>query len=755
MNYVSGDKDPALLGVFLNNFFQFMKLLEEIVEKTVHMLLTEDSGLKLPELQRKLRLQLRLSNFPKMKISADVPGLVQSLIRKQTGFLLCASGFVVMELICEASYPSKSFYRANCDCCFGEIRCVRSQLLQNIKEADDLSARPRPYIPKCKECNRNFEHLEIVEVYKRFKQLRVRNPSSGHDEFMLFLEITDSSNDWVQPGVSLEGVFFVDCISRLKSNTGRFLGENQRILLAIEVRLQSESECAGQMNQSILSSLRSADNYHEVDRSLIGEDFANSLFTTSAKNLTRLMQNLAHGSRIGSTVLDVVSLLAILWLKQNDDLSFGSNSLLKLLETNEGSMMSNEVLLNTSVSESKMNLLVYSDNPGLVSDRLKHLCKGLVGQEALHTDLDEASCIAWLTQNSNRLLVVNNFTNLPAKIRAILKEAAVHQRVESKDGCTAQLRCSFVIIEFSKQACIKKLGSEQKAREFFEIFDIIINLNTSSEDQATALPGISGGIEDLLSVFTSGCLSNQIAPLPAKPDKAAVLKKQQGFAADSCSQNSRLSYLYNKMCQKVMAPQATNPAQSSNTKRPFVQQSADEQAAVEGRVAAKILLGYCSAVSESGKLSQKHIVTLKKTALASGILRAIATNDSSALVRILSTERAQNFQVEVFDAVLSCVLMENSRKWSGQAEYVKNSAGGESLTCLTAQALKMLSECALPRTNSPCDFNSRQLGLTKQQSLSQRSKLSNASSFQPESFSLEGILVRIRDFMFTWSNYDL
>lgn len=574
--------------------------------------------IRFTDIQNSVKLSFSISNFPKTKVSTDSCTLIQSMMKRQHGCLVRLSGLVVTELFSQGSYSKKSFYRSNCDCNRGNIKCVRTSLIEIVKAKDELSKKsPCLFTPMCNSCKTEYTKDLATDQFVNFKVLKVQPFNCKKDHFMVYAEV-DEDND-IKIGQLLEGVFYLDSITRFNHKNERFVGENTRILIAVTLQPNSTIEIlSGKAQKSILFKARDKQTYFKINSTLSGDEYHSNLVNTCTKNLVAILKNVQN--RLTPAYFDMCALLSLAWHLHSS--SVQENPYLASSVPDLAKYTSKEILA-MAVRGTSMNLLVFSVDSPTIENRLVELAKGMINIETLPSVVDEGSLTTWLLFNRTSMLVIPNFHRLKTVLRTILVRAVENRSILIDDGDSVQTDATFVFIEHSSMVVSDKRAPEYKSWSFISSFDIVLNAQENSENSVINLLHSYGGQSSQKQDY---CI----------PSRSSFTDKESMIV----SGNSRL----NSLCQKFAAKSTDNDIAI--------------KLGVEGETASKMCLGFLSIMKDEMTYSHKMALSLKKIAVASRLLRSLVLNEASLLARTLTMQAKGVFEVGVFDAVIGAVVCE-------------------------------------------------------------------------------------------------
>ena len=595
----------------------------------------EDNNLS--HVQRRTYLRFLIKNFPKMKVNMDGASLIQSMVKRQTGCLLRLANLIVISVESVGSYIKKRFYRANCQCSFGQMKCHRYSLLDSVKANDDLSRHPYLGCPKCMTCKVSFSSDTCADQYGPYKLLKVQSALTKQDGLIdVFVEGDDCYSK--SEGSVLEGLFFLDSFSKLGFKGGRLIGTHTKVLIGVQLTKYPFLEISrGKLELSIIFKAKQAKNY--LNNPIVSEEalLVSVLTSTAVTNVKRFMRNICSPMGV-PPIFEMLFLQMCLWHSHNPLDNEGEGILLSAI-LSEPTRYTNETILNSKVSSSKLNFLIFCTDQGTFLRRLDELSKGILNLEILPAIVDDRGLRDWLLVNSRSVIVIPYFTTLSSKLKNILLSTIESGKLVLEEGISVQMKASFILLVGTKDDLAHKKHSEFKSWSVVDCFDVVMDFNETSQNHAVS-PSLNTELDNMISLYSTGSCSKSQLQDPSKDKSVSGL-------STPLSQNSRLSMMCNRICQKF-APKQAQPVSTVLSDREFVQ-------------AAKCVLGYVSVAKEDERISQKNVVTIKKLAISCRMLRSFFLDEPSTLDRILHNESRGIFECEPIDAVFACMIFEYSR----------------------------------------------------------------------------------------------
>jgi len=579
-------------------------------------------------------------------MNLESTSLMQSLINRKAGFLLHLSNLVVLEVVSSGSFSKKKSFRPACQCETGQEKCAKYSLLDCVKENDDLSRFPSFYVPKCKLCCRPLEVDRSREVFWPYKLVQARTVNSPGESYMVYFEGHTFSD--IAVGSVLQGIFYLDSISKLSPrHLQRFVGDYTNVLLVIQLNRRPAIEVfSGKADASLFQQIRQLKTFRPNNVRTLGSDKQladeplDADLKTAASNFMNIFFNFPASSYFHMT-FDVCFSLLVVW-HSHTVVGDKSKSISRIALADEQTAISDGDLMDSSTSDCKMNMLVFDNfevDQSAVFERMKVVTKGIVNLICLPALIEEDSLRQWLVINSHAVVVVFNFNLYPTKIRSVLSTAVEKRVVFLEDAGAVQLHQSFVFVMPRRESLKEKTNSEFKSSSMIDCFDLCVDLTrlNSSFDQGL----IESDLEDLLRFYSTGKLRTGL-------HESTIRAASKMPSNSHSSQNSRISMLCNKICQKMAIKPAEKPAEKEPRERDY-------------HLARNVLLSYSSSLQQDSRLSQRNLLSLKKTALSCRILRTFCLDDAKTLEKILRNELSGKFEIDVFDALFSVLLFENSR----------------------------------------------------------------------------------------------
>lgn len=604
------------------------------------------SGVPLSNVQEAVELTFTLSNFPNFKMNLESTSLMQSLINRKAGFLLHLSNLIVVEVISSGSFSKKQFYKPACQCETGQDKCTKYTLLDCVKENDDLSKYPFCYIPKCKLCNRLLEPDRSRQVFWPYKLVQVRTVNNMSEAYMVYFEGHTYSD--VAVGSVLQGIFYLDSISKLNAKYQlRFVGDFTNVLLAVQLNRNPSIEIfSGKADSSLFQQIRQLKTFrsskirqNSMDKQPV-EDLIEADLKIAASNFMNIFFNFPADSYF-HMLFDICFSLLVVW-HSHTVVGDKSKSITRLALADDQLAISDCDLMDASTSDCKMNLLVfdsYEVAQSAIFERMKVVTKGIVNFLCLPASLDEDTLKSWLVINSHAVVVVFNYNLYPPKVRSLLSTALEKRAVFLEDCGAVQLHQSFVFVLSARESLKGHSNSEFKSYSMIDCFDLCVDLAWLNDSFDQGL--LESGLDELLGLYSTGRVRTGLH------EQAARAGSKHPSASRS-SQNSRISMLCNKICQKMVIKPSAQPVEKASRER-------------DHHLARSVLLSYSSAQQQDARLSQRNLLSLKKIALSGRILRTFCLDDAKTLERILRNEFSGKFEIDVFDALFSVLLFENSR----------------------------------------------------------------------------------------------
>lgn len=615
------DNDPDLINGFLKHYFTFLRLAEETVERIVQQETDPKKGIKLLDIQTSLKLKLKVHNFPKTKIATDSCTLIQSVIRNKKGCLVRLSNLIITEIISTGSFPKKCMFRGNCDCSKGELRCIRVNLIDYVKAADDLSkASMSLYTPKCQECKAEYNKCLANDVFESYQLVKVQPFFSKKDFFLTYLQLDDPS--MAQVGLILEGIFYLDSVTKFNFKQGRLIGENFRILMGVTLPSHSILDIMSDKPQkSLLYLARDKKNYLNEVKSLNEEERIINSVHIGAKNIQILLKNIQSPQVPAS--FDLTILIGLLWHVHGNRDGLGSYLSSTLPEL---AKFSNQDILNLNVANSKLNMLIFSSNCPLLVSRTRELARGMANLDELPSIIDEETLKTWLVTNNSCILIIQNLHCLKPTIRNLITTVIENGILHLSEGVQIPIDCSFLVFEHSKDILsTKKASNEYLSWSFTACFDIVLDVNDAGERGLNNILAIHGGvIESRLNYC-----------IPSRSTFTAGESKLSG-----------LSKLTN-YCKKFAGQQD--------------QEQVSADSSIETKVAGKMSLGFLAQLGEMNRVSPKLKLSFKKIAVGMRMIRAFVNEDTSLLMKVLRVESTGRFEVDPIDALVASALIDASQ----------------------------------------------------------------------------------------------
>lgn len=531
------------------------------------------------------------------------------------------SNLIITEVISIGSFPKKCMFRGNCDCSKNELRCIKVNLIDYVKAADDLSKSSMSlYTPKCSHCKTEYNKCLANDVFESYQLLKVQPFYSKKDFFLAYLECEDPHK--FEIGRIIEGIFYLDSVTKFNFKQGRLIGENFRILMGVNLAQHSVLDIQSEKPQkSLLYMARDKKNYYVPNSSLKGHERITDSVNTWSKNIQILLKNIQN-SQIAAS-FDLAILITLLWHVHGTSEGMGSYLTSSLPELTK---FSNKDILNMNVSNSKMNLLIFNQNCPSLAGRLHELARGMANVDELPSIIDEESIRTWLISNNSCVLIVQNFHCLKPAIRSVLTTAIEKGVVYIGEGNQVAIDCSFVIFEQSRDILsLKKSSNEYLSSSFINSFDIVLDVGDVGE----------AGLNNILAQFGGLLESRMNYCIPSRSTFTAGDSKLSGL--------SRLTYF----CKKFAGISG--------------QDDVLNETLMEIEIASKISLGFLAQLSEMNKVSPKLKLSFKKIAVSMRMLRAFITEDTSLLARVLESEARGRFEADPIDALVAGALTDQSQ----------------------------------------------------------------------------------------------
>lgn len=613
------DNEPQLINGFLKYYFLFLRMAEDAVERIVQQEVDPRKAITFLDIQTSLKLRFSIQNFPKTRIATDNSTLIQSVTKNRTGCLVRLSNLVIVEAIAAGSFAKKRLFRGNCACARNQVKCIKADLIDYVKAADDLAkAAPSLYTPKCGTCATEYNKGLANDVFESYQLVKVQPFGCQKDYFVAYLQCDDPKD--AEVGRILEGLFYLDSVTKLSLKQGRLVGENARVLVGVSLVKRAVLEvCDSRPQQSALYIAKEKKNYLARNSALKGKErLANGVYT-SAKNIEILLKNI-RSSQIPAT-FDLSVLVSLIWHVHGCSEGVGTFLTSSLPEL---SKLSSKELLETKVVGSKMNLLVFSQNSPKLAERIGELSRGMVNVAYMPAVVDEESLRRWLISHSGAVLVLQHLRCLKPALRSVLVTAIEAGVVLLRDEGSVALDCSFIVLEHARDLQAPSKAPEFQSAAFINSFDMTIEVQENFEVTASEVLALYGG------------------PGQRNFNYCIASRSSGTEVASRLSGLSKLTYF----CKKFTAPADKNGVL--------------EEVDKETECAKKMSLGFLAQFCQLNKSPPKVVLSFKKIALSVRMIEAFIEDDPSLLASVLLAEARGRFEVGPAAAVLAAALLESS-----------------------------------------------------------------------------------------------
>jgi len=621
------EREPEFINGMISHYFGFVRMAEEIVEKMASRMVFDGDENSLGKVQRKAWLRLKIDNFPKMKVNMDSASLIQSMIKRQSGCLLRLSNLVVVKTQSQGSFLRKRFYRADCPCSYGHTKCYRYSLLDTIKSQDDLSRHPYLSPPRCAQCKHQYSSDHCSDVYGSYKLVKVYIIGGVMETgFDVLLDGEEAIK--TEEGMILEGLFYLDSYTKLSFKGGMFIGNNHRVLIAVDLNPHPHVEIK-QIKPELcpIFKAKNEKNYLPLPNPSEDSTYSHQLTSTLASNLKRYLQNISTPS--SHPLIDLIILQMLIWHTFNP-CSPNPNILLPDIPL--------ERVLNTRVSSSKFSILLFTQDGHELIHRLHNLSRGICPVSIFPSCTDIDSVHRWIVINGQGVMCVQGIERYSPRVyNEIFKCIEM-----GKGGDGVEIKGSWIVTMGGKGMVGGMRGEGISQWAVVDSFDLILDLTPSA---STTTPSMLQALSCILSLHTHGYIPK--ASIPLNTPYRDIYSQQISEHSD----HSRLSAVCNKLCQKLLPP-----VQSRGTVVDM-----DAVAARESALASRIVLGYLASAGGEDRVSAKNVVSIKKIAVSLAMLRAFFQSEEAKLHKILSNELEGVFCVDQLDSVLAVVLVQCSR----------------------------------------------------------------------------------------------
>lgn len=608
-----------LINGFLLHYFSFEKLAEDVVERIIQQEVDPKKNVKFLDIQTSLKLRFKIHNFPKTKIATDSRTLIQSKMKNNKGCLVRLWNLIITEVISVGSFPKKCMFRGNCECTKNEVKCIKVNLIDYVKAADDLSKTASClFNHKCKLCKTEYNKCMANDVYESYQLVKIQPFQSKNDYFLAYLQCEDSKS--YEVGRILEGIFYLDSVSKFNFKQGRLVGETMVVLMG--VNLFENSNCdvlQGKPQGSVLYKAREKKNYLQPNRALRGDEYLAEAVNTAAKNLETLLKNIHTGLTPAS--FDFSILACLMWHVHSNGEAIGSYLTSSIPELTK---LSNKEILNMNVASFKMNLLFFSQNTPALVDRIRQLALGMANVDEMPGLIDEETLKNWLIMSNSSLLIVQNFHCLKAGVRNILADVIERGIVCIGDNKQVAIDCTIVILEHCRTVLANKKAHEYQSWSFINSFDLVLEVADIPEGADSFILAQYGGLPETRVNYC----------IPSRSSFTGGDSKLSGV--------SRLTHL----CRKFAANSDDGVIVEDKTK--------------EIQLACKMSLGFLAQMNETNKSSPKLTLSFKKLAVGMRMIRAFINEDTSLMARILLAEARGMFEADPVDVILSAALVDQS-----------------------------------------------------------------------------------------------
>ena len=706
------------MNPILCNYFQFLKMCEETTEKWISF----DSGIPLMRVQQAVNFRFRIKNFPAFKINLESTSLMQSMIDRKTGFIIQLSNLIVVSIIHEGSLSKKKFYKPACECIEGESKCSYFSVLDCVNTNDDLAKTPFNYIPKCKVCNTSYAFDGPSEMFAGYTIATVRSISRKNETYTVYAERQEKGK--IEVGRLMEGIFFLKSISRLNPRfEQRFEGDYTTVLLAIQLEEDPTVEVlAGKNDSSILEKIRQKKNfqrYASIQKGLEDEERISEELRVSSSNFLKIFSNLPPEFPCG-ILFDISFLLLCVWhahtIRGDRNKSITRHTISNPQSADQPTQSYSEIM-DSSSCETKMNMLVLDKRQtasNYIYSRMAVLAASTVNIEFLPSLLDEDTCKQWLVVNAHSVVVILNFNMYISKVRQVLMNA-IDRHTVVDDDVTVQLYSSFIVVVCSLDSLHDRKQPDFKSVSSSDCFDICIDLDKPGEIGQQ----FDGEIDSIIELYTSGKNSG----INYWSDSSMARSKSDAF--NHSSQNSRISMMCNKICQKMMI-------------KPTEERLEDRSQ--EFSLARNLLLSFSSSLKVDYRVSQKNLLSLKIISLSSRILRCYCVDEQKALESIIKNELTGKFEIEIFDALFSILLFDNTR--ATLSPFYQS------------ELFSSISNCQSSSSSNPY-LNTILTSITNPLLATHRETINVKASDRQQFSNFEGLMEEVKKYMFSLVKYYL
>jgi hypothetical protein len=606
------------------------------------------------DFRRGFSLSFSMVSFPKINVNLDVYSLMQGMMKRDTGCLIRLANLVVVEEISKGSFIFKRFYQSACDCLPRKLKCYRYSLQDTVKASDQMSRSKYEFVPKCRLCNQEEVCRENNQIFKPCQLLKVQTKSATKEIFALYVE--GVSGECLKAGDILEGVFYLDSVTSFDCRSGRMVGKNTRALITVEMeRVIYPEQSTSKSEESLLFQARTVQQYLQPRGACSPEELALQQLQDGVTNICRFLDGLSKRASEMHPYFDLCFVLLLLW--HIHDSPNSHQLLFKRLQAHSDSALLPD-LLGSKLSSIPMNMIVFDKDSGKLVSRMQELCKGVTQVHILPPLCDEDSIKKWLVLHNNSIIVIANPELLTPKVLEVVSTCLKSHIIRLAENRTVDVTHSFVLLlNAHPSETSSKASPEFQSKPFLDSFDLSLDMNrlrrpTDLAASRNPLFALEASAQLLGSLFTGFQIDKQHS------SDCYFEGKNRSKQSAKTSQESRISFLANKICQKF----TRNKGQAEK-------QLFSGDLYVES---AKLVLGHVSKLNDEGQVSPLTLISLKKVALALRYLNCFFMEDLNSFGTAISNQKSGKFEISILDAVMAIFLTQASHLFSSGEHYKRN-----------------------------------------------------------------------------------